>query len=99
MSTGPVHGGRPGVRGAGFAHGRGRSDEKRAEIRQVSDVILAGLIKFDSPDKAVISRNGYQVIIRKNYRINGKKLETKNWVLTAYSKESSDTTQAPPGIN
>ena len=44
-------------------------------------------------------RNGYQVIIRKNYRINGKKLETKNWVLTAYSKESSDTTQAPPGIN
>ena len=68
-------------------------------IEAVSDVILAGLIKFDSPDKAVISRNGYQVIIRKNYRINGKKLETKNWVLTAYSKESSDTTQAPPGIN
>lgn len=25
--------------------------------------------------------------------------KTKNWVLTAYSKESSDTTQAPPGIN
>lgn len=40
----------------------------------------------------------YSTVIRKNYRINGKKPETRNWVLTAYSKEPSDITLAPPDI-
>ena len=68
-------------------------------IDNVSDIILSGQISFDNQDKAILRKNGYIVIIRKNYRINGKKLETKNWILTAYAKESSDTTQAPPGTD
>lgn len=66
-------------------------------IETVTDVVSEGNLYYDNPDKAVFERNGYLAVIRKNYRINGKKPETKNWTLTAYSKKSSDTTNAPPG--
>lgn len=68
-------------------------------IDTVTDVILSGNLDKENGDKAVLKKGGYVAVIRKNYRINGKKPESRNWVLTAYSKQSSDTTQAPPGIN
>ena len=64
-------------------------------IEEVTSIILDGNLSFDNPDKAILQKDGYIVAIRKNYRIDGKKLETQNWVLTAYSKKSSDTTRAP----
>ena len=64
-------------------------------IEEVSNIILYGHISYDNPDKAILQNDGYIVAIRKNYRIDGKKLETQNWILTAYSKKSSDTTRAP----
>ena len=68
-------------------------------INGITDLILLGKVDSLSPEKMVLRHNGYLGIIRRNYRENGKKPEAKNWVLTAYNKESSDTTQAPPGIN
>ena len=68
-------------------------------IDTVTGIVLNGSITYDNPDKVVLKKEGYVAVIRKNYRIEGKKPETKNWILTAYSKESSDTTKAPPGIN
>lgn len=68
-------------------------------IEEVTDIILRGDISYDNPDKAILQKDGYVVAIRKNYRIDGKKLETQNWVLTAYSKKSSDITLAPPDID
>lgn len=68
-------------------------------ISKVSDIIQTGHISLNNKDKAIFRKNGFIVIVRRNYRINGKKLESKNWILTAYSKESSNTTKAPPGIN
>ena len=64
-------------------------------IDEVTSIILNGRLSFNNPDKAILQKDGYIVAIRKNYRIDGKKLETQNWVLTAYSKKSSDTTRAP----
>lgn len=68
-------------------------------IEAVTNIILHGYLSFDNPDKAVLQKDGYVVAIRKNYRIDGKKLETQNWVLTAYSKKPSDTTRAPLDID
>lgn len=64
-------------------------------IEEVTSIILHGNLSFDNPDKAILQKDGFIVAIRKNYRIDGKKLETQNWILTAYSKKSSDTTRAP----
>lgn len=55
-------------------------------IDSVSDVIQRGDITFEDTDKAVFRKGAYLAVIRKNYRIDGKKPESKNWVLTAYSK-------------
>ena len=67
-------------------------------IETVTKTIQKGDLVFESGDKAVLKSRGYIAVIRKNYRINGKKPETRNWVLTAYSKEPSDITLAPPDI-
>ena len=56
-------------------------------ISRVSSVINEGSIEYDNSDKVMLRKDGYVAVVRKNYRINGKKLETKNWVLTAYHKE------------
>lgn len=68
-------------------------------IEAITDIVCHGAIAMSSPDKAVLQKDGFVAAIRKNYRMNGKKPEAKNWILTAYSKESSHTTQAPPGMN
>ena len=67
-------------------------------IDSVTDIIQNGVLEFENRDKVVLKKDGFVVVVRKNYRINGKKPEPKNWILTAYSKESSDTTKAPPDI-
>ena len=64
-------------------------------IQTISDIIDNGYSCKENPDVVVLKKDGYIVVIRKNYRINGKKPESKNWILTAYSKESSDATRAP----
>ena len=56
-------------------------------IMRVSSVINEGAIEYGNSDKAMLRKNGYVAVVRKNYRINGKKLEAKNWILTAYHKE------------
>lgn len=68
-------------------------------IDAVSEIVISGNLSFESEDKLVIRKNGFVVIIRKNYWIDGKKLESKNWILTAYSKESSGITLAPLDTN
>ena len=64
-------------------------------ILTISDIVLTGLSVRENPDVMVLKKNGYIVVIRRNYRIDGKKPESKNWILTAYAKEPSDATQAP----
>ena len=68
-------------------------------IERITLMIHDGTISYDNADKVVLKKDGYLAIIRKNYRLDGKKPEPKTWVLTAYAKESSDTTSAPPGIH
>jgi len=68
-------------------------------IDGLSELITQGKADSLTTDKLVLRKDGYMGIIRRNYRIKGKKPESKNWVLTAYNKESSDTTQAPPGTD
>jgi len=65
-------------------------------ILAITDIVQNGNSERESPDVMVIRKGIYVVIVRKNYRINGKKPEPKNWILTAYSKESSNVTLAPP---
>ena len=67
-----------------------------AMINGITDLINLGKAESLTSDKLVVRKDGYVGIIRRNYRIEGKKPEPKNWVLTAYNKDSSDTTQAPP---
>lgn len=61
-------------------------------IEKITSMIQEGEIFHENADKVVLKKDGYLAIIRKNYRIDGKKPEPKTWVLTAYAKESSDTT-------
>lgn len=68
-------------------------------IEKISSMIQYGILFSDDADKAIFRKDGYLAVVRKNYRTKGKKPEPKNWVLTAYAKESSDTTSAPPGIH
>ena len=68
-------------------------------IDRITSMIQEGTLYFEDSDKVVLKHDGYLAIIRKNFRTNGKKPEPKIWVLTAYAKESSDTTSAPPGIH
>lgn len=56
-------------------------------ISRVSSVINEGSIEYENADKVMLRKDGYVAVVRKNYRLNGKKLETKNWMLTAYHKE------------
>jgi len=65
-------------------------------IERITSMIQEGEISYENADKAALKKDGYFAIIRKNYRIDGKKPEPKTWVLAAYAKESSDTTSAPP---
>lgn len=64
-------------------------------IQSISDIVKNGHSCQENPDVAVLKKDGFIVVIRKNYRIKGKKPESKNWILTAYSKESSAATRAP----
>ena len=50
--------------------------QKAAEVIGVPWEMLVGYVSAENV-----------AVVRKNYRINGKKLETKNWILTAYHKE------------
>lgn len=68
-------------------------------IEKISSMIQYGAIFSDAPKKAILRKDGYLAVVRKNYRTEGKKPEPINWVLTAYAKESSDTTTAPPDID
>lgn len=68
-------------------------------IERITLMVQEGIISYENEDKVVLKKDGYLAIIRKNYRTDGKKPEPKTWVLTAYAKESSDTTSAPPGIH
>ena len=47
----------------------------------------------------VISKNGKIVTLRKNFRVKGKKIADKNWILTAYNENAADNTSAISGIN
>ena len=68
-------------------------------IEKISSIIQSGALFSDDADKAILRKDGYLAVVRKNYRTDGKKPEPQNWVLTAYAKESPDTTTAPPDIN
>lgn len=70
-----------------------------AMIERITDLIINGTTSSLNTDVLVIRKQGYSVIIRRNYRQEGKKPEPKNWVLTAYNKDSSDTTLAPLGVD
>ena len=64
-------------------------------IYSIEDVINNGTIDFKDGDKIVIKKGGYVVTIRKNFRRNGKKIADKNWILTAYNKDTPINTLAP----
>lgn len=61
----------------------------------IEDVINNGTVDFKDGDKIVIKKGGYVVTIRKNFRRNGKKIADKNWILTAYNKDTPINTLAP----
>ena len=68
-------------------------------IVRITDIVENGFPTRINADVIVLKKDGYVVVIRRNYRINGKKPESKNWILTAYSKEPSDATRAPLDID
>ena len=46
-----------------------------------------------------MSLDGKFVVLRKNYRIDGRKKAAKNWILTAYNPLAGDDSSAIRGIN
>ena len=56
----------------------------------IDDTIKYGNILFENGDKAVLKKGNKIVTLRKNVRMNGKKIADKNWVLTAYDELAAD---------
>jgi hypothetical protein len=48
-----------------------------------------GNVDFENGDKIVLLKDNKKVTIRKNFRVGGKKIADKNWLLTAYDKNIS----------
>ncbi len=61
------------------------------QILEGLKLINNGVIDFENGDKVKINSGNKLVTIRKNYRIKGKKIADKNWVLTAYDEMSADS--------
>lgn len=60
-------------------------------IETIEDIINNGSVsKKSDTEKTIIEQNGGLVVIRRNIRNNGKKVEDKNWVLTSYKPSSED---------
>lgn len=95
-----------GDKNGGLAHiiskhiGKGKSFANIEDAQNsISDIINNGGVIFENGDKVVISKNGKIVTLRKNFRVKGKKIADKNWILTAYNENAADNTSAISGIN
>lgn len=95
-----------GDKNGGLAHiiskhiGKGKSFANIEDAQNsISDIINNGKVIFENGDKVVISKNGKIVTLRKNFRVKGKKIADKNWILTAYNENAADNTSAISGIN
>ena len=90
----------------GLAHiidkhvGEGKSFENIEEaIDYITHIINEGNIESITLDKAKLSLGDKVVILRKNYRIDGRKKAVKNWILTAYDPHVGDDSSAIRDIN
>ena len=95
-----------GDKNGGLAHiiskhiGKGKSFANIEDAQNsISDIINNGGVIFENGDKVVISKNGKIVTLRKNFRVKGRKIADKNWILTAYNENAADNTSAISGIN
>ena len=61
--------------------------------------IEEGKNDFENGDKITLSIDGKLVSLRKNVRMNGKKIADKTWVLTAYDTSASDGSSAITATN
>ncbi|MDR3046320.1 MAG: hypothetical protein LBU51_01745 [Bacteroidales bacterium] len=50
----------------------------------IDDVVKNGRICKENENRAEIEKDGYKVVVSKHIERNGKKLQDKNWVLTAF---------------
>lgn len=56
----------------------------------MNDIIENGTIDFENGDKVVFKKGNELVTVRKNFRVKGKKIADKNWILSAYNEMSAD---------
>ena len=59
-------------------------------IEEINTIIVAGNVAFENEDKLVLQIGTKLVTLRRNFRIDGKKIADKNWVLTAYDEKAAD---------
>lgn len=68
-------------------------DQFRGRVKEAFAFLIAhqsGDLVSENIDKAVLQIGSRLVTLRRNYRIDGKKIADKNWVLTAYDEKAAD---------